>query len=111
MELMHQFETILNCLSGYIIIILEFMGVLIIAVSGVKGFYNYTRHLPETKRVLAQGLAVALEFKMGSEIVRTVVVRQWEEIVTVAGIIILRASLAFLINWEIKEEDKSKWKI
>lgn len=108
MELMHQFETILNSMSGYIIIILEFMGVVIIAVSGVKGFYNYARHSPETKKVLAKGLAVALEFKMGSEIVRTVVVRQWEEIVTVAGIIILRASLAFLINWEIKEEDPPK---
>ncbi len=105
MELMHQLEAALNSLSGYIIIILEFMGVFIITVSGIKGFYNYMRHSPETKRVLAKGLAVALEFKMGSEILRTVVVRQWEEMVTVAGIIVLRASLAFLIHWEIREED------
>lgn len=110
MELMHQLETALNSLSSYIIIILEFMGVFIIAASGIKGFYNYTRHSPETKRSLAKGLAVALEFKMGSEILRTVVVRQWEEIITVAGIIVLRASLAFLINWEIREEDKLELK-
>ncbi len=110
MEFMHQLETILNGLSGYIIIILEFMGVFIIAISGIKGFYNYTKHSPETKRGLAKGLAVALEFKMGSEILRTVVVREWAEIVTVAGIIVLRAALAFLINWEIREEDQQELK-
>ena len=43
---------------------------------------------------------------MGSEILRTGVAREWEEIATVAGIIVLRAALAFLIHWEIKEEEK-----
>ena len=35
---------------------------------------------------------------------RGVIVRDWKEIVTVAGIIGLRAALTFLIHWEIKEE-------
>ena len=55
---------------------------------------------------LARGLAMGLEFKLGSEILRTVVVRDWKEIGTVAGIIALRAALTFLIHWEIKEEEK-----
>ena len=37
---------------------------------------------------------------------RGVVVRDWKEIGTVAGIIALRAALTFLIHWEIKEEEK-----
>ena len=45
---------------------------------------------------------------MGSEILRTVVVRQWSEIAIVAGIIALRAALSFLIHWEIKEEKKEE---
>lgn len=104
--MLHVLEVILGEMAGIVIIILELMGVLIIAASGVKGFYNYIRHSPETKLSLAKGLAVALEFKMGSEILRTVVVREWEEIATVAGIIALRAALAFLIHWEIKEEER-----
>ena len=36
---------------------------------------------------------MGLEFKMGSEILRTVVVREWKEIGIVAGIIALRAAL------------------
>ena len=43
---------------------------------------------------------------MGSEILRTVVVREWKEILLVAGIIALRASLTFLIHWEIKQEER-----
>jgi len=105
MELLNQLETILYTLAEFVILVLEFMGVAIIAAAGIKGFYNYVKKAPQTKRDLAKGLAVALEFKMGSEILRTVVVRQWEEIATVAGIILLRAALAFLIHWEIKEED------
>lgn len=50
---------------------------------------------------------MGLEFKMGSEILRTVVVREWKEIGIVAGIIALRAALTFLLHWEIKEEEKA----
>ncbi|MFR3997661.1 MAG: DUF1622 domain-containing protein [Atopobiaceae bacterium] len=51
---------------------------------------------------------MGLKFKMGSEILRTVIVRDWHEIGTVAGIIALRAALTFLIHWEFKEEEKEK---
>ena len=60
--------------------------------------------ITDMKITLAQGLAVGLEFKLCSEILKTVIVRDWKEIVTVAGIIGLRAALTFLIHWEIKEE-------
>ena len=59
------------------------------------------------KLTLAQGLAVGLEFKLCSEILKTVIVRDFKEIATVAGIIALRAALTFLIHWEIKQENHS----
>lgn len=101
---MEALEVLLHYIVEFSIIIFEFIGVGIIIVSGIIGFTKYLRRHPDTKIVLAQGLAMGLEFKMGSEILRTVIVRQWEEIGTVAGIIALRAALTFLIHWEIKEE-------
>ena len=62
-----------------------------------------SRH-PETRLHLAQGLLMGLEFKLGSEILRTVLVRELREIFIVASIIALRALLTFLIHWEIKNE-------
>ena len=47
----------------------------------------------DTRITLAKGLAMGLEFKLGSEILRTVVVRECKEISIVAGIILLRADV------------------
>ncbi len=41
---------------------------------------------------------MGLEFKLGSEILRTVIVRDWHEIATVGGIIALCAAFIFLIH-------------
>ena len=49
---------------------------------------------------------MALSFKLGGEILRTVVVRDMSEIMQVGAIIILRAALTFLIHWEIKNEEQ-----
>lgn len=105
MDILQLLEAGLKEIVEIAILVFEFIGVTIIIVSGVRGFYNYIRRSPETKLILAKGLAMGLEFKMGSEILRTVVVREWTEIATVAGIIILRAALTFLIHWEIKQEE------
>ena len=94
-----------NIVDGAILLF-EFIGVGIIICSGIRGFFLYIRRSPDTKLTLAKGLAMGLEFKLGSEILRTVVVRDWKEIGIVAGIIALRAALTFLIHWEIKEEEK-----
>ena len=53
-----------------------------------------------------QGIALALEFKMGGEVLRTVVVREWSELGILGAIIVLRAMLTFLIHWEIKNEKR-----
>lgn len=106
MELLSGFEMLLAQFVNLAILLFELMGVFIIGASGARGFYNYVKRAPDTKLTLAKGLAVGLEFKMGSEILRTVVVREWKEIAAVGGIIILRAALTFLIHWEIKEEEQ-----
>ena len=99
LELLHL---LLENIVDAAILLFEFIGVGIIIFSGLRGFWHYLHRSPETKLTLARGL----EFKLGSEILRTVVVRDWKEIGTVAGIIALRAARTFLIHWEIKEEEK-----
>ena len=46
----------------------------------------------------------ASEFKLGSEILRTVIVKELSEVALVAAIIAVRATLTFLIHREIKTE-------
>lgn len=44
---------------------------------------------------------------MGGELLRTVIVREWNELLILGAIILLRAALTFLIQWEIKIERKN----
>ena len=103
-EMMH--ETLAGLVNLFVIL-LEFMGLIVIAYTGRKAFIEWIKHDRQTRLHLAEGLAMALEFKLGGEILRTVVVRDMAEIVQVGAIILLRAALTFLIHWEIKNEEKS----
>ena len=97
-------EELLRSVVDITILLFEIVGVFVIIISGVKGIIDYIKHNPSIRLNLATGMALGLEFKLGSEILRTVVVRDLSEIATVAAIIALRAALTFLIHWEIKVE-------
>ena len=99
-------ETGLENAVNFFVIILELMGLTVIAGTAVKAFYSWIKKDPKTRLNLAEGLAMALEFKLGGEILRTVVARDMSDIVQVGAIIILRAALTFLIHWEIKNEEE-----
>lgn len=99
-------QTILEYIVECGILLFEYIGVIVIIITSLISLYKYVTRKKDTRVYLAKGLAMGLEFKLGSEILRTVVVRQWKEIAIVAGIIALRAALTFLIHWEIKEEEK-----
>ena len=51
--------------------------------------------------------ALALEFKLGGEVLRTVITRDRDELFILGAIILLRGVLTFLIHWEIKNEEKA----
>ncbi len=101
MELLYEW---LNMLIDSAILLFEFVGVVVIIIAGICGIIQYIKHDPLTRLNLAKGMAMGLEFKLGSEILRTVVIRELSEILIVASIIALRAALTFLIHWEIKNE-------
>lgn len=99
LEVLHHF---LNIVVEYAIFMFEIVGVLILILSGIDGIFNVIKRAPHTGLKLAEGMAMALQFKLGGEILRTVVIRRVNEIFLVGGIIALRIALTMLIHWEIK---------
>ncbi|KQM12637.1 hypothetical protein AOA80_00995 [Methanomassiliicoccales archaeon RumEn M1] len=53
---------------------------------------------------LAEGLATSLEFKMAAEILKTVLVRDLNELMVLGAVILLRALLSLLIHFEMKKD-------
>ena len=103
-------EEIVHFMLEILIPICELIGIFIVAVSAVKGLWHYLVGLfkkdPfDIKFELANGLALSLEFKMAAEILKTVQVRDFEELTVLAIVIVLRALLSFLIHFEMKHRD------
>lgn len=111
---MGGYEGILHLVAEITIITLELIGILIILIGAYKSiirlFLNL-RHTPHKTNIiidLGKALALALEFKMGAEIVKTVIVRDLKELGILAIVIVIRAALAVLIHWEMKNERKAE---
>ncbi|MCI7179699.1 MAG: DUF1622 domain-containing protein [Schaedlerella sp.] len=85
-------------------VLLELFGVIVLVCTAVRCFVMWIHHDSRLRLDLARGIALSLEFKMGSEVLRTVVVRQWSELGILGAVIFLRGLLTFLIHWEIKHE-------
>ena len=99
-------EIILRYVVEFSTLLLEFFGICILVYTAVRCFLFWIKKDESIRLRLAQGIALALEFKLGGEVLRTVVVREWAELGILGAIIALRATLTFLIHWEIKNEKK-----
>lgn len=105
MELLHHIESGFQLIVQYGVLLLECFGVTILLVTAVKSMIGCVRRNPHVRLDLAQGIALALEFKLGGEVLRTVIVREQSELLTLGAVILLRGALTFLIHWEIKNEE------
>ena len=92
-----------------IIHILEIMGIAIICVGAVRDFLDYfSSKKLNTRLDLAESMALALEFMLGGEILRTIIAHEFHDILIVACIILLSVSLTVLIHWESKHLEEEK---
>ena len=106
-EVIKVLDWLLENLVQICTVVLELFGIIVLVSTAVSCFVQWIRNKRQLIRLnLAQGIALALEFKMGGELLRTVVVREWSELGILGAIIVLRAMLTFLIHWEIKNEKR-----
>ncbi len=91
----------------YIIGLLEIMGIAVVTWSGISAFYKYVKSIVGKQKnnymfTFSQGLAAGLQFKMASEILKTVLIREMSELLVLGAVILLRAILSVLIHFEMK---------
>lgn len=90
-----------------LICLLEIMGIVIICVGAIRDFVGYfTGRNINIRLDLAESMALALEFMLGGEILRTIIAHEFHDILIVGCIIVLRVSLTLLIHWESSHLEK-----
>ena len=116
MVISHFIENYKDFLYGFAEIVaatLELIGILIILGGTIKALCQLVKHLRPHGKFnvvidLGRSLALALECKMGAEIIHTVLVRDLEELGILAVVILIRALLAVIIHWEIRMEQRAE---
>lgn len=100
-----EIEEVFEIIVQLGVLVMECVGVTVLMVTTMKSIWGCLKKDPHVRLTLAQGIALALEFKLGGEVLRTVIVREWSELAILGAIIVLRGALTFLIHWEIKTEE------
>ncbi len=108
-----ELEKIIELVLEIVVPVLELAGIFIVAEAAVASFARYiyalvTRHPAHVKKRLAVGLLLGLEFMMTAEILKTLVIRELNDILILGGVVILRAILAFELKQEEKEEESEE---
>ena len=86
------------------VLLCEVIGVVIIVLTAVRGAIAWIRKKENARLIAAEGIAIALTFKMGGEVLRTVIVREWRELLILGAIVLLRVIMAVIIHFEIRSE-------
>ena len=104
-------EAILDIVQKYFELIVEWavllcevIGVVMIVLTAVRGVIAWIRKDPHARLIAAEGIAIALTFKMGGEVLRTVIVREWQELLILGAIVLVRVVMALIIHFEIRSE-------
>lgn len=95
-------------LSPIVVHGLELIGIFMIVFGSVKAlmiFFKSGMDLNNSlvKITLGEALALSLEFKLGAEIIKTVIVRDLNELIILGFVVVLRIVLTLLIHWEVKQ--------
>lgn len=103
-------EELIDKYVPFFVNILEIMGIIVVVIGACKAFYLYilgllkNSHVP-IKSKLANTLATGLDFKLGAEILKTVLIKNIDELWIIAAVSLLRGFMAFIIYWEMKNEN------
>ncbi len=103
-------EEIFKQIIQYSTLAMECIGMIVVLMTAVSCFVDMFKHKEGIRVRLAEGISLALLFKMGGEVLRTVIVRTWDELAILAAIIVIRGLLTFLLHWEIRDEKAEKKK-
>ena len=97
-------EQYFEIIIQWAILLCEFIGVLMIVLTAIRGVIAWIRKNERARLIAAEGIAIALTFKMGGEVLRTVIVRDWQELLILGAVVLLRVVMAFIIHFEIRSE-------
>lgn len=103
---LEKIRSVFDICIGYATLAVECIGASVILFAAIRAVVQLIRRREGARSQLAHSIALALEFMMAGELLRTTAVEQWNELLGLAVVILLRTALALLFLWEGRNEKK-----
>ena len=112
-------ESWLKVTIGYLAAVAEISAAVVIGFAVIQGILTYLRqlmarsqvHFDSTERIrlqLGRALALGLEFSVASDILRTAVAPNRQDILNLGAIVLLRTLLNYFLEREIRQVEQSR---
>lgn len=96
-------ETILHSFADFAVLLFEYICVGILVFSGIQGILNYMRNGSCNRLLLGKGIITALEFLLGSAVLRTLTDPSLHTALTALVILAVLSGLSILIRFTNNE--------
>lgn len=97
-------ERYFELIIQWAVLLCEMIGAMMIVLTAIRGVIAWIRKNEHARLIAAEGIAIALTFKMGGEVLRSVIVREWGELLILGAVVLLRVVMAVIIHFEIRSE-------
>lgn len=110
---MINLEELFNKYLPILIHLFELMGILILTVGVFTAFYYYIqkrffKRNVNIKYEFADVMTTTLDFKLAAEILKTVIIKNIDELIILASVFIIRIIMTFVLEKEMKIEEGKK---
>lgn len=93
----------------YGIVFLEITGAVLIVINAVQALYHLIRgNKKQAREEMAEGITLGLSFLLGSEVLKTIIAPDWNDLGMVCAILMMRAMVSILLYFEKKFESAEK---
>ena len=112
-------EELIRPFLGYLTIVIDIAAGIVIAISIIRGFIMFiqtlrrspleqTKHEPSIKRYIGNGLILALDIEVGSDIIRTILTPSTPELLALAVVVAIRIALSWSLSRDIRVETENQ---
>ena len=101
--LTHFLQEIVAGVAEVCIPLVQLVGVAVLMLSAIRGVIDYAQRKPHVGVTLAHGLALALEFMLGAEVLHIVLAHDWKELGVLGVGVIIHFLMTLLLHQEVKE--------
>lgn len=102
-------ESVLDIVIHYSVLILEIIGALVIFYHVMRAVINLcTGKSKLCRAAITEGITTGLSFLLVSEVLKTIIHRDWTSISMTCAILLMRAAISLLVHWESKAEKEEE---